>query len=116
VNGKVCRVCRVWKAWSAYYPRAGARDGYRTDCKRCVLERRAAYVQAHPERVAANKQAWAQTPRGRACVRKRAAAWQRRWRAAHPEEMRAKWAAWAVRHGLCPRCHRPSHSKPLLEL
>jgi hypothetical protein len=45
---KRCRVCDEYKPLSDFYRAAGARDGYRSDCKACNLARRASVYRDNP--------------------------------------------------------------------
>ena len=55
---KKCSICDAKKPRSEFYIRASAPDGLRKECKQCVRERVARWVQANPARHAAGVEKW----------------------------------------------------------
>lgn len=72
---KSCRVCGEVKPLDEFYRRRDAPDGYRSDCRACLIERTRRYYEAHRKPVARVKARYQESHRsqvfghyGRSCA------------------------------------------------
>lgn len=86
---KICTACDTEKPSSEFYVRNVAFDGLSSMCKSCARAERAAYIAAHPDRVAAQGKSWRDRHPGYSATGARA------WRQANPERVKENRDRWA---------------------
>ena len=105
---KQCAKCGESKPLGDFHRNGETKDGRRSDCKVCSLERVRAWNKANPERKAALSKRWAEAnPERRAAAAKRSLA-------RHPQKVRARWAVNnAARDG---KLHKPDRCEDCGEI
>lgn len=63
--GKFCTYCKEWKPLSLFYRLAKSRDGYRPDCKPCILKRQKVRYEKKRAQISAQQKAYYQRNRKR---------------------------------------------------
>lgn len=99
---KTCTKCGVTKPVSEFSKRSAARDGLRSQCKRCDSAGSAAWNAANPERYRKNHAKWRSANLSK--LREKTA----KWRIANPDKSREAIARW---HKANPDCRRESSAK-----
>ncbi len=67
--GKVCSYCKEWKSLDSFYRLAKSHDGYRPDCKTCILKRQKKRYEQNRDQISAQQKEYYQRNRERIICR-----------------------------------------------